>query len=494
LIVSEDGVSALQRAFASVGYQTSTATIATAQKAISDFSPDVALIELKSGSVRSENESLALARRLRTEPATYALPLVLLCQTDDESIRRAALSIGADDYFPLSTPTNEMIARLDSIFWRTEAGRRSAASVGDQRLEIDNFILMLDSVREDIRVGSTGTLALIYAVARDPKKPFDKAIRDRTLTDAVGFLKIQLRRIDSVAYYGPTALLAYLPQMKSKAAVSALARLRYDFLVGRPDSDIAIGLASFPEDETDIEKLIEKAEVAVKAADPGVGVLEDEGGISNVITTRKREEAPDSPATLPTATGIEEEEIEIDLTDENEIEFDLIDDDGLEADVLSLGELDIPLVQASRGDEMSAAEAATRERELREGGASMPTRLLIVISDSKLMTQLNSLVRSAGYEARAAFDGGQALDLLRIERPNLLVLDYNLRGFDGLETLRRLRKLGPNYESLPVVLLIPTADERVATDAARLGAKCVVSSGFSPGDFLECVRTTGNVD
>src|SRR5205823_11694848 len=88
----------------------------------------------------------------------------------------------------------------------------------------------------------------------------------------------------------------------------------------------------------------------------------------------------------------------------------------------------------------AASEAATQEIERRASGAVMPRRLLLTVSDAARMTQINSLIRSAGYEARAAFDGQQALHLLRIERPDLLLLDYELQGIDGLETIRRLRK------------------------------------------------------
>ena len=71
----------------------------------------------------------------------------------------------------------------------------------------------------------------------------------------------------------------------------------------------------------------------------------------------------------------------------------------------------------------------------------MPRRLLLTVSDAARMAQLNSLIRSAGYEARAAFDGQQALDLLRIERPDLLLLDYELH------RNRRCRDAAPSAQT-----------------------------------------------
>src|SRR5207302_1115782 len=87
----------------------------------------------------------------------------------------------------------------------------------------------------------------------------------------------------------------------------------------------------------------------------------------------------------------------------------------------------------------AASEAATQEIERRaSGGAVMPRRLLLTISDAARMTQINSLIRSAGYEARSAFNGQQALALLRVEPLDLLLLDYELQGIDAQESQRLL--------------------------------------------------------
>jgi CheY-like chemotaxis protein len=142
----------------------------------------------------------------------------------------------------------------------------------------------------------------------------------------------------------------------------------------------------------------------------------------------------------------------------------------------------------------AATEAAARERERRASGAIMPRRLLLTVSDAARMAQINSLIRSAGYEARAAFDGQQALDLLRIERPDLLLLDYELQGMDGLETLRRLRKQSGGRLTLPVVLLVPSDKASASAQAIELGARTVVTMPYDPAELLTSVRVAGSVE
>ena len=147
----------------------------------------------------------------------------------------------------------------------------------------------------------------------------------------------------------------------------------------------------------------------------------------------------------------------------------------------------------------AAADAAARERERRARGAIMPRRLLLTVSDPARMAQINLLLRSAGYEVRAAFDGLQAINLLRIERPDLLVIDHALNGIDGLEALRRLHRQHHERLPLPVVLLLANAStaaerERMRAEARELGARGFVALPYDPEEFLTCVRTTGNTD
>ncbi|MBC7910956.1 MAG: response regulator [Pyrinomonadaceae bacterium] len=142
----------------------------------------------------------------------------------------------------------------------------------------------------------------------------------------------------------------------------------------------------------------------------------------------------------------------------------------------------------------SAAEAAAHERARRARGAIMPRRLLLTVSDAARMAQLNSLIRSAGYEARTAFDGQQALDLLRIERPDLLLLDYELHGIDGVEMLRRLRKQHGGQLTLPVVMLMPLTQEVARDEALELGARGIVAMPYDPAELLESVRRAGSID
>lgn len=472
LIIVEGTLMSLVQPLTQADYETRTASATDAQRLINEYQPDVIILVVRQASGEGENEIFALARKLRAGTVTYSLPIVFACHEDERTLRAAALYIGADDYFPLSTPVAEILGRLDSLFWRIEADRRAAPVVTDRRIEIDNFMFMLDSVREDMRAGAHGTLALVYAVPVN-NETFDKAARDRTLGEAHGFLKLNLRRVDAVTYYGPTTLLVYLPRMTSSVAVAALSRLHREFREAHAACDVVAGLASFPEHGSDVESLIEKAEEAVNAA-------RSNSDHPRVVVYEAKAISPPAPATQERAGEVEAEaandegqraQAVIDESDEQE------QSDGAEANYNA-----------------AAMEAAARERERRAAGAVMPRRLLLTVSDSARMAQINSLIRAAGYEARTTFNGQQALDLLRIERPDLLLLDYELQGIDGLETIRRLRKQGGGRLSLPVVMLLPRGNERARLEALELGARSVLVTPYDPAELLGSLRAAGSVD
>jgi DNA-binding response OmpR family regulator/GGDEF domain-containing protein len=497
LIIAETSGLGLQQQLTAHGYVTRAATIGGAPAALTEFGPDIILMVVVHAGGDSENENVALARKLRAETATYSLPIVFAWNEDEHALRTAAQYIGADDYFPLTTPPAEILARLDSLFWRVDADRRNAPVISDRRLEIDNFMFMLDAVREDVRAGVPGTLALIYAVAplaAVGPESFDKTARDRTLSDAHNFLKLNLRRIDAVAFYGPTTLLVYLPRMATASAVAALTRLHREFLEEHPERDLVAGLASFPSHGSDVETLIERAERAVSAA-------RSDSTAGHVIAYEAKEEEeppPHVPVAAMEPAGASEFSEEKAAVSSPPARASVIGP-SVEQETKEKSEPEKSIASERDGESASsdaerATQAAAKERERRASGAVMPRRLLLTISDSARMAQVNSLIRSAGYEARAAFDGPQALHLLRIERPDLLLLDYELQGIDGVETIRRLRKQGGGRLILPVIMLISSNKDDARREALALGAHSVLVTPYDPADLLRSVRVAGSVE
>lgn len=506
LLVAEDGASveALSQSLAANGFELERVSAEEGARRAAELKPSVVLIAF--GTREGESRLVTLARRLRTEPKTFALPVVFLFRADERTLRSAALRVGADDYFSQDAPREELRARLESLFWRVEAGRRSAPAVAEQRDEIDNFIFLLDSVAADARAGLNGTLALFETRAAAPfgtdavgARPRDEASRhqrdeavgraahveagaghlptaedeQRTLAAAHGFLKLNLRRVDALAFYGPATLLAYLPGADSAAARAAIAALRAEFLSATPGGDLYAGLSSFPADAAEVEQLVEQAEAALTRAreensTERVSVYVSEGGrADSEARTRRLIASETARATTNAARGE------------------------------AVGRLreSPPGVAGARelkaGDGRGAASGVAVGARRASGKIR---RLMLVVSDAARMAQVNLLLRSEGFEVRAAFDAVHALNLLRIDRPDLLLVDYELKGLDGAEMLRRLAKQTGAGPTPPALVLVPAGREDLRREAREAGARRTVDLPYDPVELLDALRAFGEAE
>jgi len=494
LLVSEsEAAKELDDRLAAAGLAVSRSTPREAFGAAREGDPAVVLLAFAAR--EGESALVTLARRLRADPSTLAVPIVFLFREDSRALRSAAQHFGADDYLAQDAPADEIRARLASLFWRVEASRRAAPALAEQRDEIDNFIFLLDAVAADQAEGLNGTVALVEASS-------DTAGSGRVLREAYGFLKLNLRRADAVALYGPTTLAVYLPRADSAAARATLARLRQEFRFARAGADLLVGLASFPADGAEVETLVERAEAALGSArgasESGrVRVYGEEtarrparSGFTPEDETRRGVAGPaaalDDGAGAPASgrgSGAPAAASELEAAAEPERTGDA---------------RRVPEVAAGRhpgrgrvgtdGAEVappSAREAAEppSPEEFRPRRSTL-RRLMLVISDAARMAQVNLLMRSASYEVRAAFDGNHALNLLRIDTPDVLLLDYELHGMNGAEMLRRLGQQSGGRLP-PTVVLTPAGREDLRREAAEAGAWAVVELPYDPVELLE---------
>ncbi len=117
----------------------------------------------------------------------------------------------------------------------------------------------------------------------------------------------------------------------------------------------------------------------------------------------------------------------------------------------------------------------------------MSETILIIEDDPSLLMGLTMNLRREGYRVRTANDGHRGLAELERERPDLVVLDLNLPGVDGLEILRRIRV---DDALLPVVVLTALGSEQDKIRGLDLGANDYVTKPFSIAELQARVRAT----
>jgi DNA-binding response OmpR family regulator len=93
--------------------------------------------------------------------------------------------------------------------------------------------------------------------------------------------------------------------------------------------------------------------------------------------------------------------------------------------------------------------------------------ILLVDDEPEFVESLAERLRLRGFTTRIAPDGASALELLRQEQFQGVVLDVMMPGMDGLETLREIKKIDASVE---VILLTGHARTEAALEGIRAGA------------------------
>jgi len=120
-----------------------------------------------------------------------------------------------------------------------------------------------------------------------------------------------------------------------------------------------------------------------------------------------------------------------------------------------------------------------------ETDASAPKPTVLVIDDDpKFLETMQILLRGAGYNVLTSSTGPKGLDMIRYaQRVRTVLLDFNMPGFDGAETLQYLRKLNPN------VRVIAVSGFRVSDLPASFqkGVNRFLAKPFSNGELLATI-------
>jgi DNA-binding response OmpR family regulator len=112
-------------------------------------------------------------------------------------------------------------------------------------------------------------------------------------------------------------------------------------------------------------------------------------------------------------------------------------------------------------------------------------KILVVDDDLELLSLIAFALRQAGYFAVEAADGPAAIAAIETERPDLVVLDYNLPRMNGLEVLKRIRA---EESGIPVMMLTVRSDEEDLVRALDHGADDYLTKPFSPRTLLARIR------
>jgi CheY-like chemotaxis protein len=100
-----------------------------------------------------------------------------------------------------------------------------------------------------------------------------------------------------------------------------------------------------------------------------------------------------------------------------------------------------------------------------------------------------SLLKRKGYQCIAACDGAEALERLRTQLVNLVLLDLMMPNIDGEEFIKQARAL-PGMASLPILVITSEASPEWIERHGGTGGVAVLSKPLMPADLLQGVQRT----
>ena len=117
----------------------------------------------------------------------------------------------------------------------------------------------------------------------------------------------------------------------------------------------------------------------------------------------------------------------------------------------------------------------------------MATRVLIAEDEPNIVESLSFVLGREGFEVTAVLDGQAALERLRADPPDMMILDVMLPRVNGFEVLKQV-KSDPSLRSIPVIVLTAKGQAHDRRMAEELGVDGFMTKPFPNREIVEQVR------
>jgi len=114
-------------------------------------------------------------------------------------------------------------------------------------------------------------------------------------------------------------------------------------------------------------------------------------------------------------------------------------------------------------------------------------KFLVVDDEKGISEQLKEFLQDRKYAAFSAIDAAKALEIMKKEKPNIVILDIRLEGSSGIDLLREIKKINPKAR---VIMLTGYPDDKTRSMSKELGASAYLTK---PYNFEEIIKIARNL-
>lgn len=112
-------------------------------------------------------------------------------------------------------------------------------------------------------------------------------------------------------------------------------------------------------------------------------------------------------------------------------------------------------------------------------------KTILIVDDEKTMCSLFSKMFSKDYEVLSAYSGEEAVDLFRKRKPLLVITDYHMAGIDGIETIKRIKKINSGCR---FILVFSGIERHELKQAEKLGVDYIISKPFNLNELKKTIK------
>ncbi len=120
-----------------------------------------------------------------------------------------------------------------------------------------------------------------------------------------------------------------------------------------------------------------------------------------------------------------------------------------------------------------------------------PLKILIADDEKNMRWILEKNLKSEGFQVVTGEDGEDAFNLFLDEAPDMAILDFKMPKLDGMEVLKRIKKIN---SAIPVIMITAHGSTEAAVEAMKLGAIDYISKPFDINELKMTIFRALNID
>ena len=118
----------------------------------------------------------------------------------------------------------------------------------------------------------------------------------------------------------------------------------------------------------------------------------------------------------------------------------------------------------------------------------LATTIMIVDDSPTMLMSIEGILTKAGLGVVKAVSGEQAVEVLQAgTKPNLLITDLNMGAMNGIDLIRRVRKI-PGLQFIPILMLTTESQQDKRNEAKSAGATGWIVKPVDPDSLLKVIR------